>query len=92
MAYRYECPYQFYINDYGYLACATGKSVEISTVAEGASLSQEQFNVMLNVALQSSLPAADQLALAFGAGVAVMVPLYAVMWGIRAARDSIKKA
>ncbi|WP_320819157.1 hypothetical protein [Thalassolituus sp.] len=40
--------------------------------------------------LQNSLPDPGSMLLAFSAGLAVMVPLYVVLWGIRAARESIK--
>ena len=42
--------------------------------------------------LTSSLPAPDSMVLAFGAGLASMLPLYAALWGIRAARAAIKKS
>tara|TARA_Y100000296_G_C5037244_1_gene187929 strand:- start:312 stop:563 length:252 start_codon:yes stop_codon:yes gene_type:complete len=47
---------------------------------------------VITAGLNSSLPTPESLVLAFGAGVAVMVPLYGVLWGIRAARESINKS
>jgi len=47
---------------------------------------------IINLGVNSSLPTPESLILAFGAGVAVMVPLYGVLWGIRAARESINKS
>ena len=42
--------------------------------------------------LSSSLPNPDSMLLAFGAGLVTMLPLYAALWGIRAARAAIKKS
>ena len=47
---------------------------------------------IIDLGINSSLPTPESLILAFGAGVAVMVPLYAAIWGIRAARESILKS
>ena len=47
---------------------------------------------VINEAVNSSYPDSSSMLIAFGAGLAVMVPLYAVLWGIRAARDSIKQS
>ena len=90
MSFVFECPTEFHINSYGYIACSSGTSVAAEASQSG--ISQEQFNAMLGVALNESLPAPEQLVLAFGAGLAVMVPLYVVLWGIRAARESINKS
>ena len=41
---------------------------------------------------QITQPDPENLLLAFGTGLAVMLPLYAVLWGVRRARDALKQS
>lgn len=47
---------------------------------------------ILQMGYQASIPSPENLFLAFGAGVSIMLPLYAVLWGVRAARSGIKQS
>ena len=47
---------------------------------------------VITAGINSTYPSPESLLLALGAGIAVMVPLYVVLWGIRAARESITKS
>jgi hypothetical protein len=76
-----SCPGELSFNDIGGRVATCSTDWTLHTASE-----------IIDLGINSSLPTPESLILAFGAGVAVMVPLYAALWGIRAARESINKS